>query len=553
MDQLIRLTHLTFTYPHAEQPTLQNVDLTVNQGDFLVIAGDSGSGKTTLLRHLKKELLPNGQREGQITITGQSISEMTKLQSAQTIGYVSQNPRHQPVMPTVIEELAFSLENIGCPSREINRRIAEMTTYLGLDHWLHQSIETLSGGQLQLVNLAAVLILRPKVILLDEPTAQLDPLMTRNLMAILARIHQELGMTIVMTEHNLSLPITLATRMVLLNQHTITADGSPASIMVKMFYQPTTKRFVPEVPALFLTHYPQASPLPLSVMTAQRLIRARKFRFKSVPHLTHDLKTAAGEQPILAMKNVSFSFNAEQNVVDHLNLFVNKGDWLTIVGKNGSGKSTLLSLMAGLRKPQFGKVKLNRQPIWKLPNLKRIQQLSFLSQEPTFQFGQETVIQELIVQGQQLEIKNVAERATRMLKDCRLTHLKSQNPFDLSGGQQRLLGLAIALMAEPGLLILDEPTNGLDPNTKYFVGKLLKDYQRSGGTVVMATHDMTFAAEFSDHCGFMFDGDLETILPRRQFFSENFFFTTAVNRLLRDQAPTAILVDDVVAEKGDVN
>ncbi|MFD1126440.1 ABC transporter ATP-binding protein [Lentilactobacillus raoultii] len=553
MDQLIRLTHLTFTYPHAEQPTLQNVDLTVNQGDFLVIAGDSGSGKTTLLRHLKKELLPNGQREGQITITGQSISEMTKLQSAQTIGYVSQNPRHQPVMPTVIEELAFSLENIGCPSREINRRIAEMTTYLGLDHWLHQSIETLSGGQLQLVNLAAVLILRPKVILLDEPTAQLDPLMTRNLMAILARIHQELGMTIVMTEHNLSLPITLATRMVLLNQRTIAADGSPASIMAKMFYQPTTKRFVPEVPALFLTYYPQASPLPLSVMTAQRLIRARKFRFKSVPHLTHDLKTAAGEQPILAMKNVSFSFNAEQNVVDHLNLFVNKGDWLTIVGKNGSGKSTLLSLMAGLRKPQFGKIKLNRRLIWKLSNLQRIQQLSFLSQEPTLQFGQETVIQELIVQGQQLEIKNVAERAARMLKDCRLTHLKSQNPFDLSGGQQRLLGLAIALMAEPVLLILDEPTNGLDPNTKYIVGKLLKDYQRSGGTIVMATHDMAFAAEFSDHCGFMFDGDLETILPRRQFFSENFFFTTAVNRLLRDQVPTAILVDDVVAEKGDVN
>ncbi|KRM08812.1 ABC transporter ATP-binding protein [Lentilactobacillus farraginis] len=549
MDELINVTHLTFTYPHASAPTLRDINLKIYPGDFLVIAGASGSGKTTLLSHLKKELAPHGQRQGRVLVNQQDIFQMAQLQSAQTIGYVSQNPRNQPVMATVIEELAFSLENIGCPSAEINRRLAELSNYLGLDQWLHQPLRELSGGQLQIVNLAAVLTLRPQVILLDEPTAQLDPLMTQTFMAILARLHDELGLTIIMTEHNLAGPLTLASRMILLAQQTIATDGPVDQVVAKMFDQPALSRFVPEVPALFLSCYPQLKPVPLAVGTGKRQIQARQLQFRAAGDLTSPNEAAPAAPPILTMRHVSFSFDQQSLIVDHQNLTLAKGDWLTIVGKNGSGKSTLLSLLAGLRKPPHGKIRLAGQILWRLPNLKRIQQLSFLSQDPSLQFGNPTVLQELTAQGDQLGLTDPTGRAEELLRTFHLTQLKDHNPFDLSGGQQRLLGLAIALLARPKVLILDEPTNGLDPNTKFYVGRLLKTYQQRGGTIVMATHDMAFAANFSTTCSFMFDHRVETILPRRQFFAQNSFFTTAVNRLVGDQVPSAVLVSDVRATK----
>ncbi|EEI24498.1 ABC transporter ATP-binding protein [Lentilactobacillus hilgardii] len=550
MDELIGIDHLTFTYPHTNESTLENINLKIFADDFLLIAGDTGSGKTTLLSHLKKELMPNGHRSGYITFQHQDISKFTQLKSAQMVGFVSQNPRNQPVMATVIEELAFSLENIGCPSQEIGRRVAELSNYLGLDQWLHKRVDDLSGGQLQIVNLASVLILRPKVILLDEPTAQLDPLMTQNFMTILSRIHQELGMTIVMTEHNLAVPITMANRMVLISNRQIAVNDTPAVVISQMFQKAQLKRFVPEIPALFLRNYPQAGQLPLSVSSGQRLIHAKNLQFESV---NSDLKTA--ERPkeastIVSLKNVSFTFDERQSIVDHLSLDIHQGDWLTIVGKNGSGKSTLLSLIGGLRKPQHGRINLAGKTVWKMQTTERIKRLSFLSQEPSLQFGNETVFKELMVQAKQLGITNAESRAQKALENLRLTDLENKNPFDLSGGQQQLLGLAIAMIANPQLLVLDEPTNGLDPNTKHLIGEQLLNYQHRGGTIIMATHDMAFAAAFSGNCGFMFDGRLESILPRRRFFSGNFFFTTALNRLLRDQVPDAILVSDVRAGKG---
>lgn len=413
MDELIGIDHLTFTYPHANESTLENINLKIFTDDFLLIAGDTGSGKTTLLSHLKKELMPNGHRSGHITFQHQDISKFTQLQSAQMVGFVSQNPRNQPVMATVIEELAFSLENIGCPSQEIGRRVAELSNYLGLDQWLHKRVDDLSGGQLQIVNLASVLILRPKVILLDEPTAQLDPLMTQNFMTILSRIHQELGMTIVMTEHNLAIPITMANRMVLISNRQIAVNDTPAVVVSQMFQKVQLQRFVPEIPALFLRNYPQTGQLPLSVSSGQRLIHAKNLQFESV---NSDLKTA--ERPkeastIVSLKNVSFTFDERQSIVDHLSLDIHQGDWLTIVGKNGSGKSTLLSLIGGLRKPQHGRINLVGKTVWKMQTTERIKRLSFLSQEPSLQFGNETVFKELMVQAKQLGITDAESRAQK--------------------------------------------------------------------------------------------------------------------------------------------
>ncbi|APR06840.1 putative HMP/thiamine import ATP-binding protein YkoD [Lentilactobacillus parabuchneri] len=554
MQELIQTHHLTFTYPDSPQPALADINLTIFRGQFVVIAGATGSGKTTLINHFKKELLPNGTRSGQILINQRPLDSLDKLTSAKTVGYVPQDPAVQPIMDTVIDELAFSLENIACPSEEIERRIAELANYLGLDQLLHNTIGSLSGGQLQLVNLASVLILRPDIILLDEPTAQLDPLSTQHFFDVLERIHHELGMTIVMTEHNLSTALALADTMVLIQDRQLSFVGDPATGIPKMAADAKLQYFVPDVPKLFLNLKLTDQKLPISVADGQTAILKQRLEFQSA---IQDMHRAAAKPVILSAKDISFSFDHANNVVDRLALDLHKGDWLSIVGKNGSGKTTLLTMLAGLRVPQHGKIKFDRQIVWRLPTGDRLSKISFLSQTPALQFGAETVLEELQNQADQLPQTVSNEAIEAMIARLHLNSVKSHSPFDLSAGQQQLLGLAIALLAKPQLLILDEPTKGLDPYTKQLLGKWLLEVNQSGTTILMASHDMAFCAAYTKHCAFMFDGHLNTILPTREFFSDNFFFTTPINRLLRSQVPEAILVDDVTLKSegtsGDVS
>ncbi|MEE8824278.1 putative HMP/thiamine import ATP-binding protein YkoD [Lentilactobacillus sunkii] len=542
MDELIKVDHLTFTYPDQKTPVIDDVNLVINRGQFVVIAGATGSGKTTLINHFKKELVPNGDRQGQVLINQKPISKLSKLESAKTVGYVAQDPTIQPIMSTVIDELAFALENVGEPSDEIERRIAELANYLGLDQLLHQSIESLSGGQLQLVNLASVLILRPEVILLDEPAAQLDPLSTQHFFEVLNRVHEELGITIVMTEHHLGSVLAFADRLILLQGRHVSFDGLPRVGIAKMAADSQLRYFVPQVSHLFLDTNKKLTKLPISVAEGQKRISDEKIKFVSAIKPTIP---AVSEDHMLTAKNLTFSFDKQRNVIDRLDLTISSGDWLSIVGKNGSGKSTLLNILAGLRIPQHGKAKVANQVVWKIPTASRIQTISFLSQTPSLQFGEETVEKELMKQAHELRLDFPDKQAKMMIDRLHLSAVADQSPFDISGGQQQVLGVALALLAKPKLLILDEPTKGLDPYTKHFLGQILQEVNTSGMTILMASHDMEFSAAYSKHCAFMFDGHLNTVLPTREFFANNFFFTTSINRLLRVQVPMAIMPEDV--------
>lgn len=544
MQKLATVSHLTFTYPDQPTPVLDAINLTVDPGDFIVVAGDTGSGKTTLLNHLKKELRPRGTRTGDVVVAGTPVAEMTKLASAQTVGYVAQDPQTQPVMATVIEELAFPLESIGCPSDEIERRITELANFLGLDQNLDRQIHQLSGGQLQLVNLASVLILRPKLILLDEPTSQLDPLTAQHFLTVLGRINQDLGITIMLTEHRLSTVAAMANRMILLQDHHLTFDGDPHAGLTKMATDGHLTYFVPSIPKLFLDQHIQTGQLPISVADAQLAIRNQHLEFQAT-NAAATVPSAPAEKPILTVDNISFSFDGQKNVLHHLDLSVDPGTWLSIIGKNGSGKSTLLTLICGLMTPQHGKIRFDHQLVWKMTNKQRIAKLSFLSQTPSLQFTADTVREELEVQAAELRLPDAKPRVDRMIDQFHLQRIQNQNPFDISGGQQQLVGLAIALMATPDLLVLDEPTKGLDPYTKIQVGHLLKQYQRAGMTIIIASHDMEFCAEFADKCGFMFDGHLNILLLTKSFFTDNFFFTTPINRIVRDQVKDALLPSDL--------
>jgi len=543
MRELINCSNLSFTYSGKTQPTLVDISLKIAAGEFVTIVGATGSGKTTLLKQLKTELKPAGEQRGDVLYQGTPVADLTSDVSAQQLGYVAQDPQVQPIMATVIEELAFPLENLGYSTAEMNSRIAEVSNFLGLNQFLHMPIQDLSGGQLQLVNLASVLALKPQVILLDEPTAQLDPTTAQNFLNILQQVHDELAITIVLTEHRLNRVLALANRLVLLEDGHLTYDGDVSTGLRRMQAAPKLQPFVPAVPQFFLAHHLDATPLPLTVTAGRRLITQRGWRFKAAP--------LAEPEPIkrpadwhFEAQHVSLRYPTTGDILHELDLTVTPASWLAIIGKNGSGKSTLLTVLAGLRKPQHGKVRLNQQIIWKMKNRDRLRQLSYLSQNPTEQFNGDTVTEELTAQAK-LASGDVTERVQKALETFQLQAVAEQNSFDLSGGQQQLLGLALALITRPQVLLLDEPTKGLDPGTKLLVGRILQEKHQAGLTLIMASHDMDFCAEFADTCTFMFNGCLTEPQPTRQFFTENFLSTTAVNRLLRQQVPTALFSQDV--------
>lgn len=548
MRELIKSEHLIFTYAGQTTPTLTDISLQIHAGDFVTVVGATGSGKTTLLKQLKKELKPAGTQQGQVTYQGTPVADLTSDVSAQQLGYVAQDPQVQPIMATVIEELAFPLENLGYSTAAMNGRIAEVANFLGLNQLLHLPIDDLSGGQLQLVNLASVLALKPQVILLDEPTAQLDPTTAQNFLNILQQVHDELAITIVLTEHRLNRVLALANRLVLLEHGRLTYDGPVSAGLVRMQADPALRPFVPAVPAFFLDQQLPVSELPLTVTTGRRMIAQQGWRFTAVPAPAPQTSTPPSAFSMTA-SGVSLRYPTTGDILHQVDLDVKPGSWLAIIGKNGSGKSTLLSVLAGLRKPQHGKVKLDQHVVWKMKNDDRLQRLSFLSQNPTEQFSGDSVTEELTAQAKLTgDGAAVADRVTAMLTTFQLTAVATQNAFDLSGGQQQLLGMALALITKPEVLLLDEPTKGLDPATKLLVGHVLQQAHTAGLTIIMASHDMDFCAEFADACTFMFDGRLNQPQPTRQFFTENFLSTTAVNRLVRQQVPSALFSQDVTRE-----
>ncbi|MDZ5610032.1 energy-coupling factor ABC transporter ATP-binding protein [Bacillus pseudomycoides] len=531
---------LTFTYADEKVQALTGVSLAVSQGEFIVLAGRSGCGKTTLLKHFKKELLPIGGRTGNVYYNGTSVLEMPDLLSAQEVGMVFQNPENQLVMDTVIQELAFSLENVGLETNIIQKRIAEFISFLGFQDLLHQSVHTLSGGQKQLVNLAAVLVLQPKLLLLDEPTAQLDPIAAKDFLGLLKRINEELGITIIMNEHRLDEVIPLATRVVFMNAGEIIYDGIPQHVISKMWALEEFRPFIPQIPRLFLEW--NVEQIPFTVREAQTQIHSNV----SIEHEVPVISQTEKKEVILQAKHISFQYEKNSPfILRDLTLSIEQGKWTALVGKNGTGKSTLLTILAGLNKPRRGKVRLDGTEIHKSNSKERFKKIGFVSQHPYYHFTFETVWDEVFERANELYGVKGKEIAEDMLKRFWLHAIRDRHPHDCSGGEQQLIALCTALLSKPSLLLLDEPTKGLDPEKKERLGGLFQELQKEGTTIVMATHDIEFAAKYVDHCMMLFDGKVIMDDMPKKFFSDNFFYTTSINRFIRKQLPYALTWEDV--------
>jgi len=711
---LIEIDRLSFTYPEEPQPVLSEITFSVRQGEFVVLCGPSGCGKTTLLRQLKAELQPVGERSGDIRYKGRPIQNYESLALAGEIGMVQQDPDNQIVMELVLQELAFGLENLGQPTDVMRRRIAEMTHFFGLEGWLHKQTHTLSGGQKQLVSLAAVLLLRPHVLLLDEPTAQLDPVAAKEFLQMLHRLNEEFGLTVIVTEHRLEELYPIADRVIMLDERgRVRYDGTPREVIGRVeaaldkpyaAYLPSPARLyaalqaqlppaagpaaahegepwptaapplsvkegrawlhgwleraaaraadgpglsaaapsavatasasaavaalasasadaatgaavwpdsaspppfaeasapvadaAPSTASADAAMWTAASPAPASAPLSAAAIGPNASPFVSSglasapssesPAILEPFSSSAATTPsteppaptpepplalshpplaaptgfsappalapravLLRCRDIAFHYEkGGRPVLRELDLDIAEGDFLAIVGGNGTGKSTLLRLLAGLAKPSRGRIAYRGAELRKYRKDALYREVGYLAQNPLSYFVADTVEGELRQAAARSTLSDPAARLDELVELLELAPALARHPHDLSGGERQKAALACVLLAGPKLLLLDEPTKGLDPQVKAAWGRLLQRLHAAGVTIVLVTHDIEFAAAHVRKCAMLFDGAIASEGAPAAFFGENFFYTTVLNRLARDHFPQAVTEKEVLA------
>lgn len=563
---IFEIDQLSFQFEGTPNKTLKNISFSIAAGDFVVVCGPSGCGKTTLLRHMKKELQPIGHMQGDIRFQRKSLFTYGTGELAGRIGMVMQDPENQLVTDHVQAELAFGMENLGVPVHTIRQRMAEMCSFFGMENWLHRPLDELSGGQKQIVNLASILMLQPEVILLDEPTAQLDPVAAREFMTMVHRLNQEFGMTIVITEHRLEEVFPLADQVVMLKNGTVQYSGGPRHVIMDVWKDGETgdELYLPAVSRLYLelgqrTGDPlQAEKLPLTVKEGREwfdrfqmeasspIVTSRSESFPSLKASSASFPAKSKGRPLLLCHELFFRYEKNQPLVlRHCSLEIEKQDFLAIAGGNGAGKSTLLQLMLGLRTPQHGYVKLEGQKVEKLPEKERFRRIGYLAQNPMLYFAHDTVEKELLYAAEQQGYKDAKEKAEEMLRFFNLHTQRHTHPHDCSSGERQKTALACVLMSKPQLLLLDEPTKGLDPVIKQQLGEYLRSLCQQGMTIAMVTHDVEFSGAFASRCMLLFDGAITASGTPKEFFNGHMFYTTSINRVTRSSSVQALSVEDV--------
>ena len=543
--EALAVRDLTVTYPECTSPVLSDVSFHLTQGDFAVLCGATGCGKTTLLRMLKRELTPLCTQHGSITFFGTPVTDLDARTAAAEIGFVMQHPEQQIVTDKVWHELAFGLENMQTPPDIMRRRIAEIASYFGIEPLLDRDPATLSGGQKQLLNLASVMIMQPRLLLLDEPTAQLDPIAAADFLTTLYRLNQDFSVTILLAEHRLEEVIPLCTQMLLMEQGTVSMQGKPRELLKNLPADAAVLAGMPAAVRLYHALKPECE-CPLSVCDA------RTWMMPLLPHEPEqyaEQNDAPRPQSADAVDVSGAYFRYERrgrDILQELSFSVKEGELYCLVGGNGAGKSTVLSVLSGILRCYAGTVRIFGKPIQDYRNGSLHQNcVSLLPQDVQTVFLCNTAAEELAETDRNYQ---------QILADFPfdLSPLMQQHPYDLSGGEQQLLALAKVMLTKPRLLLLDEPTKGLDAQAKGKLADVLHGLQAQGVTVLLVTHDIEFAACHADRCGFLSRGALISADIPARFFSENAFYTTAVSRITRGFYHQTVTVGDAVrrAEQG---
>lgn len=543
---LLNVEHLGFSYGCGEEPVLQDVSFAVERGEYVLLLGESGCGKTTLLRSLKSVLTPRGTMRGCVSYGGVPLAELSLRDQAAAIGYVGQDLDAQLVCDTVGHELAFGLENLGAEPVAVRARVAEMAAYLGLEPLFGRPVQELSGGEKQLVNLASVMVMRPRLLLLDEPCAQLDPLAGRMFIDAVARMNRERGVTVVMVEHRAAEMFSLASRVLSLREGRIAFDGAPEEVARRLLA--AKDPVAPSLPAAARIAYAldrEEERLPLDTGTGRLWFQAWCRQHPPATRSIAEEGTApsVAAPPVIELRDVSFRYGRElPDVLSRTSLVVPRGGVHAVVGGNGSGKSTLLELMAGVHRPVRGRVRFTAGASRRSGG----GAVALLPQEPIDLFAHDTV-------GASFEAAGVVhgararERACMLAERFAVDRVLQRDPRDLSAGELQRAALVLVLMGEPAVLLLDEATRSLDAPSKGVLAGLLRELAAEGTTVVLSSHDLQFCAENAETIAFLFDGSVVAQAPVRSFFADTAYYTTDPAVITRPCLSDAITVAEAVA------
>ena len=587
---LVEVKDFSFSYPECSHKVLEHVNLKIKEGTLNVVCGRSGCGKSTLLRQLKTVLAPAGNTSGQILYRGVSLKDTDHRTQSQEIGFVMQNPDNQIVTDKVWHELAFGLESLGCDNATIRLRVAEMASYFGIQQWFYKNVAELSGGQKQLLNLAAVMAMHPSLLILDEPTSQLDPIAASDFLETVKKINRDIGTTVLLTEHRLQDIIPYADRIFVMDEGGVFLEGTPREIGTALGREKHGMFLSMPVPMQIYVETRSRLTCPLTVsqgrqwiqeyieekgITKEQIQQANQRLAGSTHAQDNKLpgETAGSEgkgilaglksrnhtpEPAIQMKGVWFRYEKDSpDVVRDLSLEVKKGEFYALVGGNGTGKSTTLSLLSRVHQPYKGRIYLEGKDLRSFKdNQLYCGYLGVMPQNPQSIFLKKTVLEDLysVIGGKKEKLSkeyNLSMKKEKAIEGIvSLTHLNGlldRHPYDLSGGEQQRLALAKVLLLRPKILLMDEPTKGMDAEYKEELGGILKKLQSHGMTIFMISHDVEFVAEYADTTGLFFEGNIVTSKKTRDFFAGNNFYTTAANRMARGLFPEAVTGKDVVA------
>lgn len=548
------IENLTFSYPSSDKFALDNISLTIEQGEFITLCGKSGCGKSTLLRHFKTMLTPHGKRSGMLRFEGVDLGTVdTRTQSSQ-IGFVFQSPDNQIVTDKVWHELAFGLESLGYSTPAIRLKVSEIANFFGMQTWFHKSVSELSGGQKQLLNLASVMVMQPSVLILDEPTSQLDPIASSDFLNTLVKVNRELGTTIIISEHRLEELLPVSDKVVILDNGKVVTFDTPRNVGKVLKETKDAMFFAMPAPMRIYSHIPNDLECPITVREGRKWLDELAQTTHINTNTPEKTQTNQTGEVAVELRETWFRYEkAAPDIVKGLSVSVLSGEIYAILGGNGAGKTTALSLISGLKKPYRGEVRLGGRKIQDLSdNEKYGGLLGVLPQNPQTLFVSKTVeadLREMFV-GRNVDKAVLQEKIEQVTELCELGDLLQSHPYDLSGGEQQRAALAKILLLEPKILLLDEPTKGLDNHFKLKLGEILQSLKLAGTAIIMVSHDVEFCASFADKCAMFFDGKIVSEGTPQEFFTSNSFYTTAASRMARHLIPSAVTTEDVIRALG---
>lgn len=524
---IFKIENLTYTYPLQSKPALENISFSVKSGEIMLILGQSGSGKTTLLNHLKTVACPVGNKSGNVYFNGKPLSEWNDREQSSLIGYVVQNPSQQTVTDKVWHEIAFGMENIGIPQKEMQRRAAETAYFFGIDEWFDKDISLLSGGQKQLLNLACVMAMHPKVLILDEPTSQLDPVAANDFLNAIWRINNELGTTVIMTEHRTENVFSHADKIIYMENGHIAYEYNDNC--ANAFDFPRGFFYLLPTPGKVYYSLNKSGVAPTDIRHGRQWLKdfSEKNNFTQF-NLTsqENFKT---NSTAVELKSVCFRYEKnEKDILKNTSVRIPKNSIFAVIGANGSGKSTFLKTICGMYKPYSGRVDLKGK------------NAVYLSQEPTLMFTCDSIVEDL------KQVCKDSNKISRIAKMCDIENILNRHPYDVSTGQQQRAALAKIILTDADILRLDEVTKGLDGQSKHQLGEILNKLCKMGKTIILVSHDIEFCAQYSNVVGMFFDGTVIAPDTPQHFFCGNSFYTTAAARMSQGIFENTVSVKDVV-------